>query len=91
MEIMINNFIPSSIINLCFKFYHIPRDEWDKKLTKALFDINQNEITNIHGLYLDVMLFAEKNINKPYDNKRKHVKPRVDPLMHTASNEQENY
>ena len=45
--IIINNFIPISIINLCFKFYHIVRDEWNKKLTKGLYKINENVITNI--------------------------------------------
>ena len=44
---LIDSFIPASIIILCFEFYHIPKDEWDKKLAKGLYNINKNTITHI--------------------------------------------
>ena len=36
-DIMINNFVLTPITNLCFKFYHVSTDEWDRKLAKRLF------------------------------------------------------
>ena len=47
----IDVFIPKSITNLCFEFYYILREEWDKKLAKGLYKINdKNEIKNIYKI-----------------------------------------
>ena len=44
--------IPKEIINLCLKFYHIPKHKllhlWDNRLANGLFYVNNNKIIHIY-------------------------------------------